>query len=153
MTGSDYIGGPSYDVEKFREFGLLFGKELNGKWAVETGVNIAAANVIVRSGPGPEINVTRYKFEMLSFPVIVKYSISSFLYVNGGPLLDIQRSEKSTINQSGIGYLIGIGAQQYFNNVGIYLNPHLKRHAAISFDSSIENLTELGVQLGVAYKF
>ncbi|MCH7399720.1 PorT family protein [Belliella sp. DSM 107340] len=153
ITKRDFVGGPGYDVERFREFGFLIGKELNPKWALETGVNIATANVIVSSNAGPDLNFTNYKFQMLSFPLLMKYSISSFLYVNGGPMLDIQSSERTSINQSGIGYLIGIGAQHYFNKIGVFVNPHLKRHAAISFDSSNNNLTELGIQLGVSYKF
>ncbi|WP_373497390.1 outer membrane beta-barrel protein [Aquiflexum sp.] len=147
------VGTPGYNVESFKELGFLFGKEVNKKWAFETGLNIATANIFISSTIVTDIYVTEYNYQMLTFPLLMKYSLSSSIYVNGGPLLDIQRSEKSTVNQSGIGYLIGIGAEHYFNNVGIFLNPHLKRHAAISFDSSNNNLTELGIQLGVAYKF
>lgn len=153
ITKRGFVGGPGYDVERFREFGFLIGKELNKKWALETGVNLAAANIFISSSIVTDIYVTEYKYQMLTFPLLMKYSLSSNIYINGGPMLDIQSSERTSIDQSGIGYFIGIGAQHYFNKIGVFVNPHLKRHAAISFDSSNSNLTELGVQFGVAYKF
>lgn len=153
ITKRGFVGGPGYDVERFREFGFLIGKELNKKWALETGVNLATANIFISSSIVTDIYVTEYKYQMLTFPLLMKYSLSSNIYINGGPMLDIQSSERTSIDQSGIGYFIGIGAQHYFNKIGVFVNPHLKRHAAISFDSSNSNLTELGVQFGVAYKF
>ncbi|RPA70183.1 hypothetical protein EF405_02560 [Cyclobacteriaceae bacterium YHN15] len=152
-------GGLSYDPESFREFGFLLGKELSKKWAIEAGLNSAAADFKyllghnMLSSQESTILPPSERFRMLSFPVLMRYSIFPFLYVNAGPMLDIQRTENPEYNQSGIGYLLGIGAEHYFKKVGVFIHPHFKRHATIPFESTNYNLTEFGVQLGVAYRF
>jgi hypothetical protein len=90
---------------------------------------------------------------MISFPVLMRYSIFSFLYLNTGPMLDIQSTENPDYNQSGIGYLLGISAEHYFKKVGVFVHPHFKRPATIPFESTNYNLTEFGLQFGVGYKF
>jgi hypothetical protein len=152
-------GGLSYDPEGFREFGFLLGKELSKKWAIEVGLNSASADFkyvlghSMISAHESTILPPSERFRMLSFPVLMRFSILPFLYVNAGPMLDIQRTENPEYNQSGIGYLLGIGAEHYFNKVGVFIHPHFKRYATIPFESTNYNLTEFGVQLGVAYNF
>ena len=68
-------------------------------------------------------------------------------------MLDIQRSENPSYDQSGIGYLLGIGAEHYFKKVVVFVHPHFKSHATIPFESTNYNLTEFGVQFGMGYKF
>lgn len=146
-------GAANYEIENFQEFGFQVGKELNKRWAIETGLNFAAADYYFDSNFPGENSGPKERFQMYSFPVLVKYSLFPFLYLSGGPMLDFQNSDKTSFDQSGIGFQVGIGAQHYFNNVGIFVQPHFKRHSAISFDSSVQNLVELGVQFGVAHKF
>lgn len=152
-------GGLGYDPEGFKEFGFLLGKELNEKWAIEAGLNAASADFkyvlghSMLSAHESTMLPPSERFQMLSFPVLMRYSIFPFLYVNAGPMLDIQRSKNPDYNQSGIGYLLGIGAEHYLKKVGVFVHPHFKRHATIPFESTNYNLNEFGVQFGLAYKF
>ena len=152
-------GGLGYDPEGFREFGFLLGKELSKTWAIEVGLNAASADfkyVLAHSlVSAHELTMLppSERFQMLSFPVLMRYSIFPFLYVNAGPMLDFQRSKNPDYNQSGIGYLLGIGAEHYFNKVGVFVHPHFKRHATIPFESTNYNLTEFGLQFGAGYRF
>jgi hypothetical protein len=155
----DYGGLLSYDPEGFMEFGFLLGKELSNTWAIEVGLNAAFADFKYVLGhsmhSAHELTMLppSERFQMISFPVLMRYAIFPFLYVNAGPMLDIQRSKNPDYNQSGFGYHLGIGAEHYFNKFGVFVHPHFKRHATIPFESTNYNLTEFGVQLGVAYKF
>lgn len=163
-----YYGLIGKDVEGFREFGFRFGKEFNKKWAIEVGLNSASADIKYRPNPSmmPADELSQSllteNYQLLSFPVLMRYSIFSFLYINAGPILDIQRSDNSFDTQSsgnsvrsqnGIGYLVGISAEHYFKKVGVFVHSHFKRHATIPFGSTIYNLTEFGLQFGVGYKF
>ncbi len=159
---SGFVGGSSYNVDGFREFGFLIGKELSKKWEIETGLNIASANItpIIDFFPqqiqASSVAITR--FQAYNFPLLMRYNFLPFLYINAGPIITIDSSEEilsfpSGRNQSGVGYLVGIGAQHYFNKIGFFIHPHFKRHGTVSFESANYNLTELGVQVGVGYKF
>lgn len=158
MIGGGIIG---YDPEGFREYGFLVGKELGKKWAIEAGLGFAAADMKYRLGHSNKMHSVQEltvltpfeRFQMTSIPVLMRYSIFPFLYVNAGPMLDIQRSGNSTYTQSGLGYLVGIAAEHYFNKVGFFVHPHFKRHATIPFESTNYNLNEFGVQFGMGYKF
>lgn len=159
LINKDVVGLSGFDVEGFREFGFLLGKGLKGKWAIEIGMNSASADIKYRPHPsmiaaqGLTMLPPSERFRMLSFPVLMRYSIFPFLYVNAGPVLDFQRSDNSFKSQSGIGYLLGIEVAHYFKKVGLFVHPHFKRHATIPFESTNYNLTEFGVQFGVGYKF
>ena len=168
IPNGDYYGLVGKEVEGFREFGFRFGKEFNKKWAIEVGLNSASADIKYRPNPsmvsvqGLTVLPPQERFNMLSFPILMRYSIFPFLYVNAGPMLDIQRSDNSFDiqgpdnsfkSQSGIGYLLGISAEHYFKKVGVFVHPHFKRHATIPFESNNFNLTEFGVQFGLAYSF
>jgi hypothetical protein len=78
-------GGLSYDPESFREFGFLLGKELSKKWAIEAGLNSAAADFKYLLGHNmlfskeSTILPPSERFRMLSFPVLMRYSIFPFL--------------------------------------------------------------------------
>ena len=75
--------------------------------------------------------------------------------MNGGILLDIDVSQDSPIDsQTGVGALLGIGAQyQFGNGVGIFVNPYTKIHALVPFvsESYHQRLLETGVRFGVTF--
>lgn len=49
---------------------------------------------------------------MLSIPLNAEYELTHFLFVAAGPLLDFQLSEDNNLeNQSGLGYLVGLGGK------------------------------------------
>ncbi|MFD2202213.1 outer membrane beta-barrel protein [Shivajiella indica] len=159
LEKEEMIGVISKDVDGFREFGFLVGKKISKKWAIETGLNSAVADIIFKPNPSmfpvQELTIlpSSESFKMFSFPVLMRYSIFPFLFVNAGPLLDIQRSENPSYKQSGFGYLLGIGAEHYFKKVGFFVHPHFKRHSTIPFVSTNYNLTEFGLQFGLSYNF
>lgn len=160
LSKEEMLGGIiGYDVVAFREFGFLLGKEFGKKWAIEAGLNSSAADFKYILKPSMHavqestVLPPSERFQMFSFPLLIRYSLFPFLYVNAGPMLDIQRSENPSYDQSGIGYFLGIGAEHYFNKIGVFVQPHFKRHASIPFESTNFNLSEFGIQFGMGYKF
>jgi hypothetical protein len=159
LIDKDVVGLPGFDVEGFSELGFLLGKEINRNWAIEIGLNTSSADIKYRPNPsmvsvqGLTVLPPQERFKMLSFPILMRYSLFPFLYLNAGPILGFQRSENSFKSQSGIGYLLGIEAAHYFKKIGVFVHPHFKRHATIPFESNNFNLTEFGVQFGVGYTF
>lgn len=94
---------------------------------------------------------------MLSIPIYAEYDLGEIFYVAAGPIIDFQLSEGINItDQSGIGYLAGLGAKLNTNKVSFSIFPNYKRHAVVPFEKEGNYkhvLQELGIQLGVGYQF
>ena len=149
-------GGAGYENEKFSEFGIKYFRQISKNLYIETGVNFVKSDIkITPEFMGVPVQSRSEKLEIISIPMYVNYSISKFLFVNGGPLLDFQTSNNTTNSQSGIGYGLGVGAKYEFSKLLVYLNPNFKRHAVIPFEkeNNHQKLTEFGLQIGLGYKF
>lgn len=149
-------GGGGYQNEKFNEFGIKYLRLLFDNFYIETGINYAKSDVKITPEFMGEPVQSRYeKLEIVSIPVYANYIFWKYAFVNGGPILDYQTSDNSTDSQSGIGYSLGIGGKYYFNKFLIFINPNFKRHSVIPFEkeNNPQKLTELGVQIGLGYKF
>ncbi len=78
--GEDLLGTASWEISNFQEFGVLIGKEFNRKWAMETGLNYALAQIYARPLQFPAQTLgyaTNYR--SVSLPVLVRYSVFPFL--------------------------------------------------------------------------
>ena len=65
-------------------------------------------------------------------------------------------ADSSSPIASGLGAIVGIGAQYEFNNgFGLYINPYSKAHAILSFsfDKYPLRMLETGVRIGMTYSF
>ncbi|UJP66840.1 hypothetical protein [Mongoliitalea daihaiensis] len=163
FLGDVLDGGPSMNVDRFQEYGVRLSWQGNSKWGLETGITYAKATLqlgtmwIPTGNPPPRpvslLTITPTPFEYISVPILATYELVSFLSLQAGPLLGFQQSEYSSwMEQSGVGYLVGVNLQHYFDRLGVFLQPNFKQHAAIGFNQSNTRLTEFGLQLGVAYQ-
>jgi hypothetical protein len=150
------------EMTNLKEVGLLFSKGISKKVTITTGLNFGYGEVEFRPAICPNCSqqLTYYhnsNFEIISIPVYGSYSFWNFLYVTAGPIIDFQLSEGNNFSdQSGLGYLAGLGARFDSKKVSFSIFPNYKRHGAIPFDDSAEYkhiLQELGVQFGVGYRF
>jgi hypothetical protein len=97
------------------------------------------------------------KVEMASFPVYAQFFFLDHLYADVGATADFKvgNSNKTIAdNQSGIGYLMGIGCKFNFDDVSVSMNPFLNVHRVIvTNDNSPNGLLDAGVKFSVGYNF
>ncbi|EAZ80566.1 outer membrane beta-barrel protein [Algoriphagus machipongonensis] len=158
----ELTGASSVEMNSLMELGLLLSKNVGGNFRVTTGINYSFGEVDFSPMICPNCSmdllyVHNYDFKMISVPVYGEYHFWNYLYLAAGPLLDFQRSKDNNFSdQSGLGYLIGLGGKYDANNFSFSIFPNYKRHGAIPFDDSAQYkhiLQELGLQFGVGYRF
>ncbi len=150
------IGGPSYNVEKCNELGIKYLYQLSENFFIETGFNYSKSKIkITPEYVGVAVNSRFEELELISIPVYANYTFWKFLFLNGGIIIDLQKSDNSFDPQSGIGIGIGIGAKYKFHNFVVFINPNFKQNTLIEFNnkSNHQKLTEVGIQMGFGYTF
>lgn len=160
---ADVVGGSSVELEGFKEFGLIFSKGIGGKFRLNGGLAFAYSQVNFTPNIPPCFNCLSVSysynpdFRMISVPAFAEYQLTKFLFVAAGPLIDFQLSKGNRFDQqSGIGYLLGLGGKVRSEKFTFSLFPNYKRHAVIPFEKPIgykDFLQEFGLQLGVGYSF
>lgn len=156
----DLDGASSVDMKNYKAVGMLVSKGIGDKFSITSGVSYAMANVEFSPNTPPgflSLYVHNSKSRMLSIPVFAEYSLGKVFYAAAGPIIDFQLSEGNTItDQSGLGYLVGLGAKLNANKVSFSIFPSYKRHAVVPFEKEGNYkfvLQELDIQLGVGYQF
>jgi len=157
LRGEDLDGASSPDIENSYEFGFRYLLKVTDNLALETGLNYWKGDIVLNSAlPRPGETSSSQELQTTSIPIFANYTFLDYFFVNGGPVMDFQRSESESIDpQAGIGVGFGLGAQYAFNNFNIYVNPNFRRYAVIPFEEedNHQKLTNFGVQLGVGYRF
>lgn len=154
-------GASSVDIENFMEFGVLLSKSLSQKFSLTGGLNYSFANVVFSPNIPPCFDCFSLAhnpdFKMLSIPVLGEYALGKIFYASAGPIIDFQLSEGNNFSdQSGVGYLVGLGAKLNTDKLSFSIFPNYKRHNVIPFEKESnykQILQEIGVQLGVGYLF
>jgi len=150
------IGGGDYDNQNLNEFGLVYLTQIAKNIKIETGFNFSTSDVVITPAFTGEPVQTRYeKLDLISIPLYLQYDLKKYLFINSGLLLDIQTSENTIDEQSGIGYGFGIGAKYHFDTFYVFINPNFKIHAVIPFqeENYQQKLTEIGIQIGLGLDF
>lgn len=158
----DLVGASSVETKQYMELGVLLSRGIGERFSLGTGVNYAFSDVDYNPN-FPPCPFCKYayvhdpKFRMLTIPVFAEYKLGKVFYAAAGPVLDFQLSEGNNFtDQSGIGYLVGLGAKFQTDQFIFSLFPNYKRHSVIPFDNSPQYkdvLQEIGIQLGVGYQF
>jgi len=155
---SDFAEGVSLKVKEFKEFGLMFSSGIGGKFRLNGGLSYSYGKVWIQCdlcSRSDLANPYNQDFRMLSFPVFAEYELTNFFFVAAGPLLDFHLSEGNNLaDQSGLGYLVGLGGKVKTEKFTFSVFPNYKRHALFPFDKpegSKSFLQEFGLQLGVGY--
>jgi|SRR5690606_16409724 len=156
---SDFGRLGSLKVNEFKEFGLMLSSGIGGKFRLNGGLSYSYGKVWIQCDlcswtdlPNPY----NQDFRMLSFPVFAEYELTNFFFVAAGPILDFHLSEGNNLeDQSGLGYLVGLGGKVRTEKFTFSIFPNYKRHALFPFDkpeSYKTFLQEFGLQLGVGYQ-
>jgi len=148
-------GSGNIAVNDLKEMGINYNRKLSNNISIETGLKFINTELIVSSGVFQPLDSRYEKFEMISIPILANYTFLKYLYVNGGIQVDFQTSNNTIESQSGIGYLVGIGAKYEFNNFLIFVNPNYQRHTVIAFeeDGDKRRLNGKAIHFGLGYKF
>ncbi len=156
-------GSSSVEMEGFKEFGLSLSKNVGGKFRLNGGLAILDSSVEYFPNFSSCFNCLSIVYEhnpnfrMLSLPLYAEYELTKFLFVAAGPVVDFQLSEGNNFDdQSGVGYLVGLGGKVRAEKFTFSLFPNYKRHGVIPFErngNAKDILQELGVQFGVGYRF
>jgi len=156
LTKTDLDGGGSYENENSYEFGFKYLRKISGNLFLESGINYLSTQVKITPAPtGLPANSQSEDLKMISIPIYANYTFGKYFFINAGPILDFQNSQKSFDSQSGIGYSIGVGGKYDFDRFSIFVNPNYKRHSLIPFEkeNNHQKLTEFGIQVGLGYGF
>lgn len=157
----DLEGASSVDLEALVEVGVLLSKSINKKFSITGGLSYSFAQVKYYPNIPPCFNCLSIvydhnpDFQMLSIPIYAEYALGKYFYAAAGPILDFQLSEGNNFSdQSGVGYLVGLGGKVDKGNFTFSIFPNYKRHGVIPFDNSPQYkhvLQEFGLQFGVGY--
>ena len=153
----DLEGAASYNSKNFYTFGINYIHPINSWLAIEAGVEYAKHTVTLFPNLPPDMDRQPYDkyFSLINIPITVRANFLNYFFANGGLLLGFDADTSSPI-ASGLGAIIGIGAQYQFNNgIGLFVNPYAKTHALLTFSSEKYPLRmlEWGVRVGVTYSF
>lgn len=158
----DLTGSSSVSMDGLKEVGLMLSKGIGQKLRINAGVGYANSTVEFSPAPCPNcfadfIFIHNRDFEMLSIPVLAEYALGKYFYGAAGPAVDFQLSEGNNFSdQSGFGYLVGLGARFGGEKLSFIVFPNYKRHSLIPFEKqegAKDILQEFGIQFGVGYKF
>lgn len=159
----DLDGASSVTIKNFKEVGVLLSKGIGKNFSLTGGVNYAFATVEFSPPQCPDcfpentLYAHNRDFGMLSIPVYAEYALGKIFYAAAGPIVDFQLSEGNNFSdQSGVGYLIGMGAKLKTEKLSFIIFPNFKRHNTIPFEREgnyKQVLQELGIQFGVGYSF
>ena len=150
-------GAASYDSKSFYTLGINYIHPINNWLDIETGVEYAKHTVTVYPNLPPDMDKSPFNkdFSLINIPITVRANFLNYFFANGGLLLGFDADIASPI-ASGLGAILGVGAQYEFNNgIRLFVNPYAKTHALITFSS--ENyplrMMETGVRVGMTYSF
>lgn len=153
----DLIGAESYDSKSFYTLGINYIHPINSWLDIEAGAEYAKHTVTLFPNLPPDMDVPPHDkdFSLINIPITVRANFLNYFFANGGLLLGFDADTSSPI-ESGLGAILGIGAQYEFNNgIGLFVNPYTKTHALLTFSSENHPLRmlEWGVRVGVTYSF
>lgn len=153
------MDGTGYRNNGFLALGSNYIQNINQRLDLEIAIEYSEHNVIYVS----DYDFSKYldtsdkkvKFNILSIPVTARINFWKYFYFNGGLLFSFDISKKHRIdNQTGIGYIVGLGAKYDFNNgISVYINPYSKTHALIPFflEKYHRRVWENGIRVGLTY--
>lgn len=158
----DLNGRSSVYMNNIKKFGLLFSNGFGANFRINSGLNYSysiAKHPLFFCLNDQKCNriAIETKFKMISIPVYAEYGLGRYLYAAAGPVIDFQLSEGNSFSdQSGIGYLVGLGGKVTTDKLLFTVFPNYKRHSVIPFEKQRgvkDILQEFGVQFGVGCKF
>ena len=153
----DREGTGGYEGRYMYNFGTSYIHGMNRVLDLETGLDYSSHSLLLHPAftgePGQKPFEKRVK--LLTVPLLLRVNLGKYVYLNGGPVLDIDISKpRQTSSQTGIGAALGAGFRYAFKSgVSVFVNPNARFHGTYVFFSGPADyqVVEGGVKLGVAY--
>lgn len=152
-------GGGSYEGEGGWQTGIKFSKKLNVDIRATTGLVYSQHLITITPEyfPDTEIIPRSEKLKLLSVPFELRLDLMKYFFINAGPSLDFDISNKDADidSQSGLGLGMGFGGIINVQKFTFKVNPYLKIYALLPFklESHHQHLVESGISLSVGYTF
>lgn len=148
-------GAPSGSLRDNNSIGIRYFTGINNKpkLKIETGIDYLAGKLEIKPAPvGDPIQDASHieDFKLVTVPFYLNHSLGKYFYINEGIMLDYQKATSDTFTGFGVGIGFGIGGKYEYKNFSFYINPKIERHL---FLSKKYGLIELGIMVGVGYKF
>lgn len=155
-------GAASYESEGFYSIGINYVRPIASRLEFEIGVEYSHHDVLINPPftpgqftPGQENNSHNDSFAVINVPITLRKQFWKYLFFNGGLILGFDAGSSSPISsQTGIGAIIGFGAQYQTNSpIGLFINPYFKAQNLIPFSMGGHHLRviESGVRVGATY--
>ncbi len=157
-------GGISANDFMINEIGVRYNRKIGKIFSVETGLNYFSSKVPYdiyycpprRLGEKERPDTGNDKIQLLTIPVSLLTEFWNYFYLNTGVLFDFQMNKSKKLDsQSGIGFVVGVGAKYDYKNITFFISPEIKRHRLIGFKEirHPEYLLRAGVRFGIGYIF
>lgn len=148
-------GAPSSSLRDNNSIGIRYitGINNNPKLKIETGIDYLAGKLEIKPAMtgNPVQDASHIEdFKLVTVPFYLNHSLGKYFYINEGIMLDYQKATSDTFTGFGVGIGFGIGGKYEYKNFSFYINPKIERHL---FLSEKYGLIELGIMVGVGYKF
>lgn len=162
FVGSDFFtepldGAGSSNNKNSFTFGIRYLRNITDAFCLETGVDFFETKVeITPAFTGNPVSSREESLKLITIPLYGNYTFGKYFFVNGGFLLDFDKSKGSMDSQSGIGCGVGLGGKYTLGGFIFYVNTNLKIHSAfIPFEKERyhEKLIESSLQFGIGYRF
>ncbi|MGF7078087.1 outer membrane beta-barrel protein [Mucilaginibacter sp. UYCu711] len=153
------IGDFGYHSKPSKAFGLIYTRQIKKALSLETGLTYSQSDIEETSFPSGKVNTYYDKVNLVTIPLLAKFTFFKYLYADLGFDLDFQTNYKSGISvapkQSGVGFEGGLGAKYSYKSIMIFVSPYFQYHGLIKFNHQGSNheLINSGVKLGVGYNF
>lgn len=150
-------GAASYNGDSFYSIGLTYIFPLNPWLEIETGIEYAKHDIVVKPNLPPDVDSSPKKesFALLNVPVTLRANFFKYFYVNGGMFVGMDGTTHSpNDNQTGLGTLLGVALKYDFENgISAFVNPYTKIHALLPFQAEEypQRIWENGVRIGISY--
>nr|WP_319399610.1 outer membrane beta-barrel protein [uncultured Carboxylicivirga sp.] len=150
-------GAAAIDGDSFYSIGLTFIQPLSYWLNFEGGLEYTRQSVFIYPAPMPEIDHTQRSesFGLIDIPLTLKADFMKYLFVNGGALVSLDTSTSNSVSsQTGLGFVVGLGAQYPFKcGATLFVNPYYKLRAVVGTDSNQQHTEDSGTRIGVVYHF
>ncbi len=153
-------GAGGYKDKGFYSIGINYVHPISKAIDFETGIEYSHLKYeFSNSSLGPEApKPYLVSNSLITVPATIRLKFFNWFFLNAGLLIDINSGNNYNMDsQSGLGAMIGVGAQYSFSSIPIalFINPFYKHHAILSFNADGYQLRtdEAGVRIGVSYLF
>jgi len=153
-------GAGSHKNNYHYSLGINYIYPLNSWLEAEIGIEYSKYTIKAFSsnhdGTGSKFYGER-NLSLVGIPLTLRANFCKFFFANAGTLIDLDFSRKDDIigNQTGIGFVLGLGVNYDFKfGMSLFANPFLRLHSMIPFAPTgtyHDRLFDCGLRFGLTY--